>query len=100
MSEDIQNETDIDALYDLYWDLHNIKRSIERLRSGVLRRAFDNESLGAAILYMVARDMDGTIEQENGLPDCVDNYLDYLLKMAELKMRKVNKRIEQLSGEE
>jgi len=44
--------------------------------------------------------MDGTIEQENGLPDCVDNYLDYLLKMAELKMKKVNKRIEQLSGEE
>ena len=100
MSEDIQNVTDIDALYDLYWDLHDIEKAIERLRSGVLRRAFDNESLGAAILYMAARDTDGAIEQENGLPDCVDNYLDYLSKMAELKMRKVNKRIEQLSGEE
>ena len=100
MSEDIQNEMDIEALYDLYWDLHDIKRAIERLRSGILRRAFDNESLASAIYYMVARDMDSAAEQENGLPNCVDNYLDYLLKMAELKMKKVNKRIEQLSGEE
>ena len=97
---DIDAQYDLDALYDLYWDLFDIEKAIERLRDGVLRRAFDNESLGAAILYMAARDMDGTIEQENGLPDCVDNYLEYVLKMAELKMKKVNKRIEQLSGEE
>ena len=110
MSEGTQNKTengtdidaqyDLDALYDLYWDLFDIKRAIERLRSGILRRAFDNESLASAIYYMVARDMDSAVEQENGLPNCVDEYFDYLLKMAELKMKKVNKRIEQLSGEE
>ena len=100
MSEDIQNETDIEALYDLYWDLFDIERAIERLRSGLLRKAFDNESLASAIYYMVARAVDGAIEQENGLPNCVDNYLEYVFKMTELKMKKVNKRIEQLSGEE
>ena len=56
--------------------------------------------MASAIYYMVAKDMDSAVEQENGLPNCVDNYLDYLLKIAELKMKKVNKRIEQLSGEE
>jgi len=94
------NGTDIGELYDLWWDLHDIEKAIEKLRSGVLRRVLDNESLSAAIYHMVARDMDGTIEQENGLPNCADDYLDYLLKMVEQKMIKVNKEIEQLGGEE
>ena len=93
------NGTDIGELYDLWWDLHDIEKAIEKLRSGVLRRVLDNESLGAAIYYMVARDMDGAIEQENGLPNCVDEYLGYLLKMVEQKMVKVNKEMEQLGGE-
>ena len=92
------NKMDIGALYDLWWDLHDIEKAIETLRSGMLR-ALDNESLGAAIYHMVARDVDGAMEQENGLPNCVDNYLEYLLKMVEQKMMEVNKEIEQLGGE-
>ena len=93
------NKMDIGALYDLWWDLHDIEKAIEKLRSGILRKALGNESLGAAIYHMVARDIDGTIEQENGLPNCVDNYLEYLLKMVEQKMVEANKEIDQLGGE-
>jgi len=94
------NGTDIGELYDLWVNLGYIEVAIKTLRSGVLRRVLDDESLSAAIYHMVARDMDGTIEQENGLPNCADDYLDYLLKMVEQKMIKVNKEIEQLGGEE
>jgi len=93
-----ENGTDIGALYDLWWDLHDIEKAIEKLRSGI-KRALDNESLAEAIYYMVARDVDGAVEQENGLPNCVDNYLEYLLKMVEKKMIEVNNEIEQLGGE-
>ena len=93
-----ENGTDIGALYDLWWDLHDIEKAIEKLRSGILR-VLDNESLGAAIYHMVSRDVDGTIEQENGLPNCVDNYLQYLRMVVEQKMIKVNREIEQLGGE-
>ena len=96
MSENTQNGTDIGALYDLWVNLGYIEVAIKTLRSGILRRVLDDESLGAAIYYMVAREIDGAIEQENGLPNCVDEYLGYLLKMVEQKMVKVNKEMEQL----
>jgi len=90
---------DIGALYDLWWDLHDIEKAIEKLRSGILRKALDNESLAEAIYHMVAREIDGAVEQENGLPNCVDNYLEYLFKLVEQRMITVNKEIEQLGGE-
>ncbi len=96
MSENTQNGTDIGVLYDLWVNLGYIEVAIKTLRSGILRRVLDDESLGAAIYYMVAREIDGAIEQENGLPNCVDEYLGYLLKMVEQKMVKVNKEMEQL----
>jgi len=96
MSENTQNGTDIGALYDLWVNLSYIEVAIKTLRSGILRRVLDDESLGAAIYYMVTREIDGAIEQENGLPNCVDEYLGYLLKMVEQKMVKVNKEMEQL----
>jgi hypothetical protein len=94
-----QNGMDIDELYDLWFHLGGIRAAIKELKSGRLRKVLDDESLASAIYYMVTRDMGGAIEQENGLPNCVDNYLEYLQKIVEEKMVKVNKEIDRLRGE-
>jgi hypothetical protein len=67
---------DLEALYDLWWELHDVEKAIEQLKSGKLRKVLDGESL----------------------PNCVDEYLEHLLKMVVEKMIKVNKIIEQRSG--
>jgi len=66
--------------------LLNIRDAIELLRSGILRKVLDDESLGAATYYMVTAEV-GAMERENGLPGCVDKYLEWLLRMVEQKMQ-------------
>ena len=87
------SEMDLDELYDLWFWLTEVDKAIETLRSGVLNKVLDEEDIGSAICRMVVYG-NYFIRQENGLPSCVDKFLEMLHEKVVYRIKKVNEEIE------
>ena len=90
-------EMGLDELYDMWFWLTELDKAIETLRSGLLSKVLDEEDIRGAVSHMVYRtELDRAIymRQENGLPNCVDKFLEELHEKVVHRIKEVNKEIE------